>query len=93
MWGIITLIYMLISIAAFIWVFFDSPIETPPSLYRYLYSELRERYNIIGTIIPIIGFTIFCLPELIIYYFIMLCIYLVVEAIPTIWNKLFRRRK
>lgn len=93
MWGIIILVYILISIAAFIWVFFDTPLDTPVAMYKYLYRELREKYNLVGTIIPIIIFTILCLPEFIICYFIMFCVHFVVEIIPTIWNKLFGRKK
>lgn len=93
MWGVIILIYTLISIAAFIWVFFDTPLDTPGAMYKYLYSRLREKYNLAGTIIPIIIFTILCLPEFIICYFIIFCTYFVAEFIPTIWNKMFGRYK
>ena len=45
MLGVIILIYVLISIAAFIWVFFDTPLDTPVAMYKDLYHKLREKYN------------------------------------------------
>ena len=91
MWGVIILIYILISIAAFIWVFFDTPLDTPVAMYKNLYHELREKYNFVGTIIPIIVFTILCLPEFIICYSIIFCGCFVTDFIPWIWNKMFGR--
>ena len=91
MWGVIILLYVLISIAAFIWVFFDTPLDTPVAMYKYLYHELREKYNLAGTIIPIIVFTILCFSEFIICYSIIFSVHFVTEIIPWIWNKMFGR--
>ena len=91
MLGVIILIYVLISIAAFIWVFFDTPLDTPVAMYKDLYHKLREKYNLVGTIIPIIVFTILCLPEFIICYSIIFCSCFVTDFIPWIWDKMFGR--
>lgn len=91
MLGIIILVYVLISIAAFIWVFFDTPLDTPVAMYKNLYYKLREKYNLAGTIIPIIFFTILCLPEFIICYSIIFCGCFVTDFIPWIWGKMFGR--
>lgn len=91
MLGVIILIYVLISIAAFIWVFFDTPLDTPVAMYKDLYHKLREKYNLAGTIIPIIVFTILCLPEFIICYSIIFCVCVTTDFIPWIWDKMFGR--
>ncbi len=88
----IILIYFCIAIGIFVYVLQDNYDCTWFGLYKSMYDNLREDYNVLGSLIPVIAFFIFTLPLNIIYLFIGVAIYLVIDIIPSAWDIMFGRR-
>lgn len=88
---IFIMIYLCISIGIFVYVLYDNYDCTWFGLYKSMYDNLREDYNVLGSLIPVIAFFIFTLPLNIIYLFIGVVLYFVIDFIPSIWDMMFGR--
>ena len=95
MWFAIGLLYLCISIPLFIIIYFNFSNNDDFSffnIYTLIYHSLAEKYNTLGTWIPLVLFIIFCLPYHIIYLTLISILYgaaFMIDHITEIWNKMF----